>query len=64
MSISPKILLEQLVRNLQVTENEASQYEVASLQKTFQLLTIYNYTNIQRIEIVKAQAEIEKNYLC
>ena len=46
MSISPKILLEQLVRNLQVTENEASQYEVASLQKTFQLLTIYITTQI------------------
>ena len=61
MSISPKILLEQLVRNLQVTENEASQYEVASLQKNISIIDyLYNYTNIQRIEIVKAQAEIEK----
>ena len=61
MNISPKKLLDQLVKNQQITESEASQYEVASLQKDVSIIDyLYKYTNLQRIEIVKAQAEIEK----
>jgi len=61
MNVSPKILLSQLVKNMQITESEANQYEVASLQKDVSIIDyLYKYTNLQRIEIVKAQAEIEK----
>ncbi|MEK7597604.1 MAG: GspE/PulE family protein [Patescibacteria group bacterium] len=61
MNISPKKLLDQLVKNQQITESEASQYEVVSLQKDVSIIDyLYKYTNLQRIEIVKAQAEIEK----
>lgn len=61
MNISPKLLLGQLVKNAQITEAEASQYEVASLQKNISIIDyLHNYTNILRIEIVKAQAEIGK----
>ncbi len=61
MNVSPKILLSQLVKNAQITETEASQYEVASLQKDIPIIDyLHRYTGIQRIEIVKAQAEIER----
>ncbi|KKP51964.1 MAG: General secretory pathway protein E [Candidatus Roizmanbacteria bacterium GW2011_GWA2_33_33] len=61
MNVSPKLLLGQLVKNKQITEAEANQYEVASLQKDVSIIDyLYKYTNLQRIEIVKAQAEIEK----
>ena len=61
MNVSPKKLLEQLVKNIQITESEANQYEVASLQKNISIIDyLFNYTNIARIEIVKAQAEIKK----
>ena len=61
MNVSPKILLSQLVKNMQITESEANQYEVASLQKDVSIIDyLYKYTDLQRIEIVKAEAEIEK----
>ncbi|MEK7522680.1 MAG: GspE/PulE family protein, partial [Patescibacteria group bacterium] len=61
MNVSPKVLLGQLAKNMQVTESEANQYEVASLQKDISILDyLYKYTEVQRIEIVKALAEIQK----
>ncbi len=61
MNVSPKVLLSQLVKNMQITEAQANQYEVASLQKDISILDyLYKYTEVQRIEIVKALAEIEK----
>ena len=60
MNISPKKLLSQLVSNKQISETEASKYEVDSLQKDTSIIDyLHNYTNIERIEIIKAQAEIE-----
>ena len=61
MNVSPKVLLGQLVKNMQVTEAQANQYEVASLQKDISILDyLYKYTEVQKIEIVKAMAEVEK----
>lgn len=61
MNVSPKQLLSQLVKNKQISEMEATQFEVASLQKDVSILEyLYSYTNVPRIEIIKAEAEIEK----
>jgi len=61
MNVSPKVLLGQLVKNMQVTEAQANQYEVASLQKDISILDyLYKYTEVQKIEIVKVMAEVEK----
>jgi type IV pilus assembly protein PilB len=60
MNISPKKLLNQLILNKQITEAEANKYEVDSLQKDISIIDyLHNYTNIERVEIIKAQAEIE-----
>jgi len=60
MNISPKKILEQLVENKQITADDSSKYEVASLQKDISIIDyLYTYTNIPRIEIIKAQAEIQ-----
>lgn len=61
MNVSPKKLLEQLVKNLQITGGESSKHEVASLQKNISIIDyLHEYTDIPRIEIIRAQAEIEK----
>lgn len=61
MNVSPKELLSQLVKNKQISEMEATQFEVASLQKDIPIIEyLYLYTNVARIEIIRAQAEIEK----
>lgn len=55
------MLLSQLVKNSQISESEASQHEVSSLQKDLPIIDyLYKYTDIPRIEIIKAIAEIEK----
>ena len=60
MNISPKKILEQLVKNKQITVEDGSKYEVASLQKDISIVDyLYGYTNVPRIEIIKAQAEIQ-----
>lgn len=60
MNISPKKILEQLVKNKQITIEDSSKYEVASLQKDISIVDyLYGYTNVPRIEIIKAQAEIQ-----
>lgn len=61
MSITPKQLLNQLVKNQQITEAEANQFEVASLQKNLTIIDyLYQFSRLPRIEIVKARAEIEQ----
>jgi len=60
MNISPKKILEQLVKNKQITAEDSSKYEVASLQKDISIVDyLYSYTSVPRIEIIKAQAEIQ-----
>jgi type IV pilus assembly protein PilB len=60
MNITPKELLGQLVKNLQITEKEAQQFEVASLQKNLFIIDyLYQFTQIPRIEIIKARSAIE-----
>ena len=60
MNISPKKILEQLVKNKQITSEDSSKYEVASLQKDISIVDyLYGYTSVPRIEIIKAQAEIQ-----
>ncbi len=61
MSITPKVLLDQLVKNNQITDTEASQFEVSSLQKNIPIIEyLRKFTNIDKIEIIRAQAEVEK----
>ncbi len=61
MNITPKQLLDQLVKNQQITKPEADQFEVASLQKNLSIIDyFYQFTHLSRIEIVKARAEIEQ----
>ena len=61
MMISPKILLDQLVKNKQLTEKEAQQYEVASLQKNLSIIEyLYQFSRLPKIEIIRARADIEK----
>ncbi|MFA6532996.1 MAG: hypothetical protein WCT22_03295, partial [Patescibacteria group bacterium] len=60
MNITPKELLGQLVKNSQITEKEAQQFEVASLQKNLFIIDyLYQFTQIPRIEIIKARSAIE-----
>ncbi len=61
MTITPKQLLNQLVKNQQITETEAGQFEVASLQKNLPIIDyLYQFSHLPRIEIIKASAEIEQ----
>lgn len=61
MNISPKKILDQLIKNMQITSDEGSKFEVASLQKNISIIDyLHNFTSVSRIEIVRAQAEIEK----
>ncbi|MBI5123740.1 type II/IV secretion system protein [Candidatus Roizmanbacteria bacterium] len=61
MNITPKKLLSQLVKNQQITETEANQFEVASLQKNLSIIDyLYQFSHLPRIEIIKARAEIEQ----
>lgn len=60
MNITPKQLLDQLVKNKQISEKEAQQFEVASLQKNLFIIDyLYQYSHIPRIEIIKARSIIE-----
>ncbi|MEK7634162.1 MAG: hypothetical protein AAB437_04945 [Patescibacteria group bacterium] len=61
MNITPKKLLDQLIKNQQITETESNQFQVASLQKNLSIIDyLYQFSRIPRIEVVKAQAEIEQ----
>lgn len=60
MNITPKELLGQLAKNSQITEKEAQQFEVASLQKNLFIIDyLYQFTQVPRIEIIKARSVIE-----
>ncbi len=59
MNITPKQLLDQLVKNQQITKTEAGQFEIASLQKNLSIVDyLYQFSHLSRIEIIRAQAEI------
>ncbi len=59
MNIIPKQLLGQLVKNSVISEKEAEQYEVASLQKDLPISEyLLENTNIQRGEIIKAMGQL------
>ena len=61
MNITPKQLLDQLVKNQQISETEAEQFEVASLQKNLSIINyLYQFSHVLRIEIAKAVAQIEQ----
>jgi len=61
MNITPKQLLDQLVKNQQVSKTEAEKFEVSSLQKNLSIIDyLYQFSHVPRIEIVKARAEIEQ----
>jgi type IV pilus assembly protein PilB len=60
MNITPKELLAQLIKNEQITEKEAQQFEVASLQKNLFIVDyLYQFSQVPRIEIIKARSSIE-----
>ena len=60
MNITPKQLLDQLIKNEQITMTEAQQFEVASLQKNLFIVDyLYQFTHVPRIEIIKARSSVE-----
>lgn len=59
MIISPKSLLQQLVKNKIITSQDADKYEVGVLQKNIDIQSYLNEnTNIRRVEITKAIAQL------
>jgi len=59
MNIIPKLLLNQLVKNKTISQDQADQYEIESLQKGLTIDEfLFEFTNIKREEIVKAIAQI------
>ena len=57
MIVTPKQLLSQLVKNKQIATIEADKLEVASLQKSLSIVDyLYQFSQIPRIEIIKARA--------
>lgn len=61
MNITPKELLNQLIKNEQIKKNDAQKFEVASLQKNLFIIDyLYQYSQVPRIEIIKARSAVEK----
>ncbi len=59
MVISPKQLLDQLVKNKAITQDEADRHELSSLQKNIPLEEyLAKFTEIKKGEITKAMAQI------
>lgn len=60
MSVTPKSLLNQLVKNQQITQEEADKYELNSLQKNL-IIDEYlqQYSHIPKFEIIKAIAQVQ-----
>lgn len=59
MNISPKNLLNQLVKNNAITKEDAEKLELNSLQKNINIDEyLLNFTEIKKIEIIKAIAQI------
>ncbi|MFH0979720.1 MAG: GspE/PulE family protein [Candidatus Roizmanbacteria bacterium] len=60
MNIPPKILLDKLVKNGQMTQTEADHLEVSSLQKNIPIDEfLFQKSDLPRIEIIKAIADVE-----
>ncbi len=60
MNVSPKLLLDRLVKNGKLTREEADHYEVSSLQKNVALdQYLLEKSNLSKIDIIKAIAESE-----
>lgn len=60
MDLPAKILLDKLVKNNQLTREEADHFEVASLQKNVPIdVYLFDKSTIPRIEIIKAIAQAE-----
>ncbi|MBI5127133.1 type II/IV secretion system protein [Candidatus Roizmanbacteria bacterium] len=60
MNVSPKLLLDQLVKNGNLTREEADHYEVSSLQKNIALdQYLLEKSTLSKIDVIKAIAEIE-----
>jgi len=59
MNIIPKQLLNQLVKNKVISQDQADQFELASLQKNLPIDEyLFQFTDIKRDEIIKAIAQI------
>jgi len=59
MNIIPKQLLNQLVNNKIITQNQAEQFEFSALQKNLPIdKFLFDFTDINREEIIKAIAQI------
>jgi len=60
MNIAPKIILDQLVKNNNITSDEANRLEVESLKKNLDIQSyLEEYSNISKIEITKAIAQVQ-----
>ncbi len=60
MNISPKQLLNQLVKNNVITQEEANRIEVESLKKNIPIdKYLFENTDIKRAEILKSIAQVE-----
>lgn len=60
MNISPKKILDQLVKNKKISIDDSSKYEIASLKKNISIIEyLSKYTDIPKIEIIKAQAKVQ-----
>src|SRR3972149_8328360 len=59
MDLNPKVLLNQLVKNGDITQAEADKIEVASLKKDLNIKEyLYQYSQVPKIKIVKAMSEV------
>ncbi len=59
MNIIPKKLLSQLVKNNSISEKEADQFEVASLQKNLPIQEyLFQYSNLNKGDVIRAMGEV------
>lgn len=59
MNIIPKNLLDQLVKNKNITKEEAEQYEVGSLQKNLPIHEyLFQYSNLKKGDVIQAMGQI------
>ncbi len=60
MNISPKQLLNQLVKNNIINQEEAGRYEIATLQKNLPIDEyLFKFSNIKRADVLKAIAQVK-----
>lgn len=59
MDLNPKVLLNQLVKNGDLTQVDADKIEVASLKKDMTVKEyLYQYSQVPKIKVVKAMSEV------